>query len=150
MRPVRVRVAAAMNADLTLFDGDRCPICSGPIERAATGRPATYCSHACRQAAFRGVTKLDLAEVSTPTLSPAAPEAPPAAPASLASIAEGIETPIEGRFGCRAYCEVRGDGFGVVFGRDAGRAHEPVGPVFPRPRQAIDLAELLNARLIAA
>jgi hypothetical protein len=139
-----------MNADLTLFDGARCPVCAGPIEHAATGRPATYCSHACRQAAFRSVTKLDLAEVSTPTVSPAAPEVPPPSPVSLAAIAEGIATPIEGRFGCRAYAEVRGGGFGVVFGRDAGRVHEPVGPVFPRPRKAIELAELLNGRLAAA
>jgi hypothetical protein len=139
-----------VNAGLTLFDGDRCPACGGLIERADTGRPAIYCSHACRQAAFRGVTKPQVAPTSTPTVSPAAPTAPPAAPASMAAIAEGIATPIEGGFGCRAYCEVRAGGFGVVFGRDAGRVHEPVGPAFPRPRQAIDLAELLNARLIAA
>ncbi len=42
-----------MSADLTLFDGDRCPACGGPIERAATGRPATYCSANCRLQAFR-------------------------------------------------------------------------------------------------
>jgi hypothetical protein len=71
-------------------------------------------------------------------------------PMSLAVIAASIATPSENGQLCRAYAEVRGDGFGVVFGRDAGRVHEPAGPVFPRPRQAIDLAELLNARLIAA
>jgi hypothetical protein len=139
-----------VNADLTLFDGDRCPACGGPIERAETGRPAIYCSHACRQKAFRDVTKLDLAPTSTPTVSPAAPIAPAAVPAALAAIAGSIETPFEGGFGCRAYCEVRAGGFGVAFGRDGGRANEAVGPVFPRPRQAVELSELLNTRLIAA
>ena len=139
-----------MSADLTLFDGERCPVCAGPIERAATGRPPIYCSARCRLQAFRAETKPEVAHTSAATVSPASPIAPPAAPASLDAIAESIETPLEGGFGCRAYCEVRAGGFGAVFGRDAGRVHEPVGPVFPRPRQAIDLAEILNARLIAA
>jgi MYND finger len=31
----------------------RCPRCGDPLPPQATGRPATYCSHACRQAAWR-------------------------------------------------------------------------------------------------
>jgi AcrR family transcriptional regulator/predicted nucleic acid-binding Zn ribbon protein len=30
-----------------------CPVCGGPIAPTATGRPAKYCSPACRQKAFR-------------------------------------------------------------------------------------------------
>lgn len=46
-----------MSADLTLFDGDHCPVCAGPIERASTGRPATYCSAACRLRAYRDLNR---------------------------------------------------------------------------------------------
>lgn len=70
-----------------------------------------------------------------------------AAPKSLAAIAAGIPTPADEYGPSRAYCEVRAAGFGVVFGRDGGRVNEPAGPVFPRPRQAIALADLLNGRL---
>jgi hypothetical protein len=83
---------------------------------------------------------------ATPTPEPAAtaPRQP------LAAIAAALATPANGYGLARAYCEVREGGFGVVFGLDAGRRHEPVGPVFRRPRQAIDLSELLNERLAAA
>ncbi|MBO3733159.1 SbtR family transcriptional regulator [Glycomyces niveus] len=30
-----------------------CPVCGGPLPETATGRPAKYCSAACRQKAFR-------------------------------------------------------------------------------------------------
>jgi hypothetical protein len=144
-----------MSADLTLFDGDRCPACGGPIERAETGRPATYCSATCRKRASRSegaglVTKLEVASTSTRTVEPANSLRKPAAPKDLVAIAAGIPTPADAYGLARAYCEVRGGGFGVVFGLDAGRRQEPVGPVFKAPRQAIDLSELLNGRLVAA
>ena len=135
-------------APLTLFDGDRCAACAGPIERAATGRPATYCSNACRKNAFRAATKPDVAPASTPPLSPGESLRIPTAPAALAAIAAAIATPSDAYGPMRAYCEVRGDGFGVVFGRDGGRVNEPAGPEFRRPRQGIDLADLLNTRLV--
>jgi hypothetical protein len=138
-----------MNADLTLFDGDRCPACGGPIERAETGRPATYCSPRCRLQAFRAETKPEVAQVDAPTVEPANSLRKTAAPKDLAAIAADIPTPADSFGLARAYCEVRGGGFGVVFGRDAGRVHEPVGPVFKAPRQAIELSELLNGRLAA-
>ena len=47
----------------------------------------------------------------------------------------------------RAYCEVREGGFGVVFALEGGRRSVPAGPVYPRPRQAIRLAECLNDRI---
>jgi AcrR family transcriptional regulator len=34
-----------------------CPVCGGPIAPTATGRPAKYCSPACRQKAFRDKRK---------------------------------------------------------------------------------------------
>ena len=34
-----------------------CPQCGGPIEHRELGRPATYCSTACRQKAWRAATK---------------------------------------------------------------------------------------------
>jgi AcrR family transcriptional regulator len=34
-----------------------CPVCGGPIAPSATGRPAKYCSAACRQKAFRDKRK---------------------------------------------------------------------------------------------
>lgn len=141
-------------AAMTLFDGDRCPACGGPIERAETGRPATYCSDLCRKRASRSegaghVTKLEVAPTSTPTPEPANSLRKPAAPKDLAAIASGIPTPADSFGLARAYAEVRGGGFGVVFGLDAGRRHEPVGPVFKAPRQAIELSELLNGRLAA-
>jgi len=139
-----------MSADLALFDGDRCPVCAGPIEHAPTGRPATYCSARCRLQAFRAETKPEVAPTSTPTLEPANSLGKPTAPGNLAVIAADIATPVDAHGPARAYCEVREGGFGVVFGPHAGRIHEPVGPVFRGPRQAIDLAELLNARLAAA
>ena len=135
-----------MTTDLTLFG---CQVCAGPIERAATGRPATYCSPRCRLQAFRLETKPEVAEVPTPTPEPANSLRKTAAPKDLAAIAADIPTPADSFWLARAYAECRGGGFGVVFGRDAGRVHEPVGPVFEAPRQAIDLAELLNGRLAA-
>jgi hypothetical protein len=30
-----------------------CPVCGDPLPETATGRPAKYCSAACRQKAFR-------------------------------------------------------------------------------------------------
>jgi hypothetical protein len=91
--------------------------------------------------------------VATPApLPPSTPSVswPAARPgAALAAIAAGIATPAD-LFGvARAYCEVRAGGFGVVFGLDGGRHNEPVGPVFGKPRPAIDLSELLNGRLSA-
>lgn len=65
----------------------------------------------------------------------------------LAAIAAGIPTPVDEYGPARAYVEVRDGGYGVVFGLAGGRRHEPVGPVFPRPRRALDLAALLNERL---
>ncbi|RZU43886.1 hypothetical protein EV284_1338 [Streptomyces sp. BK022] len=35
----------------------RCPLCRKPITAAATGRPARYCSPACRQRAYRQRTR---------------------------------------------------------------------------------------------
>jgi hypothetical protein len=139
-----------MSADLTLFDGDRCPACGGPIERAATGRPATYCSANCRLQAFRRETKPEVAQVATPTFEPANSLRNPAAPKDLAAIAAGIATPADAYGLARAYVEFREGGHRVVFGLDAGRVHEPVGPVFPKPKTAVELAELLNGRLVAA
>ena len=134
-------------ADLTLFDGDRCPVCAGPIERAATGRPPTFCSDACRNRAHRGATKPEVAPMATPTVSPGNSLGKTAAPKTLASLAAGIPTPADEYGPCTAYCEVREGGFGVVFGRSGGRVNEPAGPVYARPRAAIDLADLLNGRL---
>ena len=91
-----------------------------------------------------------MAPASTPIVSPAKSQGRIAAPADLAAIAAGIVTPVDHYGPARAYCEVREGGYGVVFGRDGGRVNEPVGPVFRAPRQAIDLAEVLNARLAAA
>lgn len=34
-----------------------CPVCGGPLPETATGRPAKYCSSACRQKAFRAKRK---------------------------------------------------------------------------------------------
>jgi len=78
---------------------------------------------------------------------PAPSGAPRLGNGGLAAIAAGIPTPADEYGPARAYCEVRDGGYGVVFERNAGRVNEPAGPVFPRPRQAIDLAELLNQRI---
>ena len=139
----------SMNVQLTVFDGDRCPVCAGPIEHAPTGRPATYCSATCRLQAHRRETKPGVAAMATPAVSPGESLRIPAAAADLAAIAESIATSVDAYGPCRVFCEVRDGGFGVLFGRDAGRVHEPVGPLFRRPRQAIDLALLMNARLAA-
>jgi len=92
------------------------------------------------------VTGAEVAPVPTPSVEPAATGLGP----DLVAIAAGIATPVDARGPIRAYCEVREGGLGVVFGRDGGRVNEPAGPDFPRPRLAIDLADLLNARLTAA
>lgn len=139
-------------ADLPLFvryglDVNRCPACGGPIERAATGRPATYCSANCRLQAFRRETKPEVAPTPTPTIQGANSLGKTAAPKSLAVIAADIATPADEYGPARAYCEVREGGYGIVFGRMGALVSEPVGPVFPRPRNAIDLAELLNSRI---
>ncbi|WP_037070066.1 MerR family transcriptional regulator [Pseudonocardia acaciae] len=34
-------------------DDDTCEVCGLPVVRPATGRPRRYCSHACRQRAYR-------------------------------------------------------------------------------------------------
>ena len=43
-----LRIAARRLFDL---ETDRCNICAGPIEQAATGRPRKYCSKRCRRVA---------------------------------------------------------------------------------------------------
>ena len=76
--------------------------------------------------------------------------APSASPQdALVTIAAAIPTPSDAYGPARAYAEVRQGGFGAVFGLDGGRRNEPVGPVFQRPRPAIELSELFNRRLIA-
>ena len=130
-----------------------CMVCGAQMEaRRSTRR---FCSTRCRMENHRSpVLSVTAASVATPApVSTATPTPKPAATGlrdGLAAIAADIPTPADAFGLARAYCEVRGGGFGVVFGRDAGRVHEPVGPVFKAPRQAIDLAELLNGRLIAA
>lgn len=152
-------------SDQLTVDGRGCVACGSPIPAGSRSHRQT-CSAACRQRASRqdrresvtgpavGPEEPQPASVKRPvplSASTPAPEPPATSPRQpLAAIAEGIATPVDAYGPCRAYCEVRDGGFGVVFGRDAGRVHEPVGPAFRRPRQAIDLAELLNARLIAA
>lgn len=145
------RAAAPLShVQQTLLGGDRCPVCAGPIEHAPTGRPATYCKAACRLRAHRAETKPEVAAMATPTVSPGASLSLPAAQVGLAAVAAGIATPVDAYGPVRAYAECRDGGFGVVFGRDGGRVNEPAGPTFLRPRLAIDLADLLNARLTAA
>ncbi|WP_158630352.1 TetR/AcrR family transcriptional regulator [Glycomyces terrestris] len=39
--------------DETVVTEGGCPVCGGPIAHAGTGRPAKFCSPACRQRAFR-------------------------------------------------------------------------------------------------
>ena len=63
---------------------------------------------------------------------------------------DDIPTPVDEYGPARAYAEVRLGGYGVVFGIHGGLVNEPAGPVFRRPRQAIDLAKLLNQRLMGA
>ena len=100
------------------------------------------------------VLSVTAASVAPPApVSTATPTPKPAATGlrdGLAAIAADIPTPADSFGLARAYAEVRGGGFGVVFGRDAGRVHEPVGPVFPKPKTAVELADLLNGRLAAA
>jgi len=95
------------------------------------------------------VTGAEVAPVPAPTPEPAITQRKTAAPNDLAAIAAGIATLVDAYGPVRAYCEVRDGGFGAVAGSDGGRVNEPAGPVFLRPRLAIDLADLLNARLIA-
>ncbi len=54
-RPAGVTEPAPSDRDETR-PGDetpRCPVCAAPVRRSATGRPARYCSAACRQKAHR-------------------------------------------------------------------------------------------------
>lgn len=141
-----------MNDQLTL-DGRGCVTCGAPIPAGSRSHRQT-CSASCRQRASRqerreSVTGAEVAPVPTPTPEPAITQGKTAHPNDLAAITAGIATPADAHGPVRAYCEVRDGGSGVVFGRDGGRVNEPAGPVFPRPRPAIDLADLLNARLIA-
>lgn len=121
-----------------LFDGPLCAVCSAPLEAARTGRPRTTCSDACRQNASRACheTRSGLGHQDAPLRA-----------ATLAAIAAAIPTPVDERGPARAYVEVRDGGHGVVFGLAGGRLHRPAGPAFPRPRPALDLADLLNTRL---
>ena len=136
------------------LDGRDCVACGAGIPADSRAHRQT-CSATCRQRLSRqerreSVTPAEVAQMTTPAVDPAPPIAADAARHDLAAIAAGIPTPADAYGLARCYCEVREGGFGVVFGLDAGRHHEPVGPVFRRPRQAIDLAEVLNRRLIAA
>ncbi len=141
-----------MTDQLTL-DGRGCVVCGAPIPAGSRSHRQT-CSATCRQRASRqerreSVTPAEVAQVATPTVEPANSLSNPAAPKDLAAIAAGIATPADAYGLARAYVEFREGGHRVVFGLDAGRRHEPVGPVFKAPRQAIDLAGLLNGRLVA-
>lgn len=139
-----------------------CSVCGTSFEaQRATRR---YCSAACRLAHHRDpglsvtnpalwaapTTELSVEPAAPPTYSiPTVSAAPRHTGRPLAAIAAGIPTPADEYGPSRAYCEVRDGGYGVVFGRDGGRRNEPAGPTFPRPRQAIALADLLNGRLSA-
>ncbi|MCC3764429.1 TetR/AcrR family transcriptional regulator [Glycomyces sp. TRM65418] len=50
------RVATETSNEISVTERS-CPVCGGPIALTATGRPATYCSSACRQKAFRDKRK---------------------------------------------------------------------------------------------
>lgn len=138
--------------------GRECVRCLNPLPDGATMR-RLFCSDACRvyAARDRSVTTRGLwgqaASVETEAPHSGATSTVTAAPrpenGAPAAIAAAIPTPADEYGPARAYCEVRGGGYGVVFGRGGGRGHEPAGPVFPRPRQAIALADLLNGRLLA-
>ncbi len=106
---------------------------------------------ACRKDDRPECLSVTAASVAGPTpVSTAAPSVSRGATSpggGLAAITAGIPTPAD-TFGlARAYCEVRGGGFGVVFGLDGGRKDEPAGPTFPKPKTAVELAALLNGRL---
>ena len=130
-----------------------CMVCGAQMTaRRSTRR---FCSTRCRMENYRNQgLSVTAASVATPapvsTVTPTPEPAPTAQAGRLAAIAASIATPADGYGLARAYCHVRPGGFGVAFGLDAGRRNEPVGPVFKAPRQAIDLAELLNGRLIVA
>jgi len=147
------RAAAPLSHVQLTLDGRGCVVCGAAIPAGSRSHRQT-CSATCRQRASRqerreSVTGPEVAPTSTPTASPAASLSPPAPGANLAAIAAGIATLVDAYGPVRAYCEVRDGGFGAVAGSDGGRVNEPAGPVFLRPRLAIDLADLLNARLIA-
>jgi hypothetical protein len=122
---------------------------AGPIPEGSR-RDRETCSAACRQRVSRssrsvtsetGAAVVRHSDVSRAATSPRH---------DLAAIAADIPTPADAYGLARAYCEVRGGGFGVVFGVDVGRRNEPVGPVFAKPKTAVELADLFNARLVAA
>lgn len=139
-----------------------CARCRRPLPVGATAR-RVFCSDTCRVYAARGVSVTapalwSSAQHETPVLT-AAPlsESTPTASAAprrenrpLAAIAAGIPTPVDEYGPARAYCEARDGGHGVVFGLDGGRVNQAIGPVFPRPRSALDLAALLNERITPA
>lgn len=139
-----------------------CDRCGRPLPDTATAR-RRFCSDTCRVYAARGVSVTAPAlwaspEHETPVPEPAPPSEPtPTASAAprcenrpLAAIAEGIPTPVDEYGPARAYVECRDGGHGVAFGLSGGRVNQPVGPVFPRPRRALDLAALLNDRITPA
>ncbi|MFD6395516.1 TetR family transcriptional regulator [Nocardia sp. NPDC060249] len=58
LRPHPLSVTEPADADRNETPGSNempvpCPVCSAPVRRPATGRPARYCSPACRQKAHR-------------------------------------------------------------------------------------------------
>ncbi|MEV0060132.1 helix-turn-helix domain-containing protein [Nocardia sp. NPDC050718] len=54
-RPSGVTEPTTSDRDETLQSDEtpRCPVCAEPVRRSGTGRPARYCSAACRQKAHR-------------------------------------------------------------------------------------------------
>lgn len=54
---IRNETRESIESDATSVTKPSCPVCGGPIPIAATGRPAKYCSAACRQKAFRDKRK---------------------------------------------------------------------------------------------
>ena len=133
-------------ADLTLFDGPRCIACAGPLPDGSR-RDRETCSTACRQRASRQARSVTSEMGGAVGHHSGLSRAATSLRGALAAIAAAIPTPADEYGPARAYCEVREGGFGVVFGRLGGRVNEPAGPVFPRPRQAIALADLLNSPL---
>jgi AcrR family transcriptional regulator len=56
-RNAEFRNETAMPLDTRNETKRNCPVCGAPIPATATGRPAKYCSAACRQKAFRDKRK---------------------------------------------------------------------------------------------
>ncbi|GAT68885.1 tetR family transcriptional regulator [Planomonospora sphaerica] len=113
-----------------------CPGCGNPVPRAATGRPARYCSPACCQRAYRARAATRPAPVAADTPATPAHRLADAASQSARAVADALASGTDPASALQAARAALADLARLAAARDATVVAKPVPSVSGRRRQA--------------